>query len=218
MNSDATSVSHIRAAIRDSILRGTYAPQQRLVEADICAELGASRFTVRTALQDLANEGLVEVQRNKGARVRAISINEAIEITEVRASLEGLTASLAAKRVTPTEASELEEVGLLMHRAVGVGELLRYSDLNVRLHALIREIARHSTAARILEQLRGQMVRHQFVLSLQPGRSALSLPQHERIITAIVRREPEVAEAAMRAHISSVVEALRALPPAPGTT
>jgi DNA-binding GntR family transcriptional regulator len=203
----------VARSLREAILRGDYGPHQRLIEGDICAELSASRFTVRAALQELANEGLVVVQRNKGARVRAISIEEAVEITEVRMAVEGLTASLAAKNVTAYQASELEEIGLLMRRAVEVGELMRYSELNVRLHALVREIARHATATRILEQLRGQMTRHQFVLSLQPGRSSVSLPQHARIISAIVRRDPVEAEQAMRDHIGSVIAALRVLPP-----
>ena len=59
--------------------------------------------------------------------------------------------------------------------------------------------------------MRGQLVRHQFTLSLLPGRPAASLPQHERIIEAIRARDPKAAEAAMRDHIASVIEALRSL-------
>jgi len=56
------------------------------------------------------------------------------------------------------------------------------------------------------------MVRHQFQLSLRPGRSSVSLGQHERIIAAVVARDPDEAELAMRAHITSVIEALRNSP------
>ena len=170
--------------------------------------LEASRFNVRAALQDLAAEGLVEVRRNKGAHVRQISLGEAVEITEVRMVLEGLVAARAAEQVTDEQASELDEIGLLMRRAVTQQEFRRYSDLNQRLHALIREIANHHTADGIIETLRGQLVRHQFMLSLLPGRPLVSLPQHEAIIAAIRRRDPAAAEAAMRAHIRSVIEAL----------
>jgi DNA-binding GntR family transcriptional regulator len=196
--------------IREAMLRGDYAPNQRLVEADLCEQHGVSRGTVRIALQELAADGLVEILRNKGARVRAISLAEAIEITEVRMVLEGLAAGRAAERVTAEEIQELEAIGQSMREAFARSELLRYSDLNARLHRRIREISGHRTTATIIERLGAQVIRHQFRLALQPGRPAVSLPQHERIIEAVVARNPEAAEAAMRAHLASVVQALRA--------
>ena len=200
-----------RDVLRAAILDGEYLPGERLVEASLCVRLGVGRFAVRAALQDLVAEGLVEVRRNKGAHVRKISLAEAVEITEVRMVVEGLVAARAATRVTDDQASELDEIGLLMQRAVTAGEFRRYSDLNHRLHALIRDIAGHRTADTIIGTLRGQLVRRQFALSLLPGRPAQSLPQHQRIIDAIRARDPQRAEAAMREHIASVIEALRSL-------
>jgi DNA-binding GntR family transcriptional regulator len=205
----AEAPDRARDLLRTAILRGEYLPGERLVEAQLCERLGASRFTVRAALQELAADGLVRVERNKGAHVRKVPLDEAVEITEVRMVLEGLVAARAASRVTDDQASELDEIGLLMRRAVTAGEFRRYSDLNERLHSLIRDIAGHRTADGIIEMLRGQLVRHQFMLSLYPGRPAVSLPQHERIIAAIRERDPAGAEAAMRDHIASVIGALR---------
>jgi DNA-binding GntR family transcriptional regulator len=195
--------------LRSAILKGEYLPGERLVEAQLCERLGTSRFNVRAALQDLAADGLVKVERNKGAHVRKVPLDEAIEITEVRMVLEGLVAARAAARVTDEQASELDEIGLLMRRAVSAGEFRRYSDLNARLHGLIRSIAGHRTAEGIIETLRGQLVRHQFMVSLHPGRPVVSLPQHERIIAAIQAHDPQAAEAAMRDHIASVIAVLR---------
>lgn len=207
----SASDGRVREALRKAILDGEYLPGERLVESALCERFGASRFTIRTALQDLVADGLVEVQRNRGAAVRKISFEEAVEITEVRMVLEGLVAARAAERVTDEQCSELDEVGLLMRRAVAAGELRRYSELNARLHALIQAAARHRTADSLIETMRGRLVRHQYALSLLPGRPAVSLPQHERIIEAIRSRSPKAAEEAMRAHIASVIEALRSL-------
>jgi len=206
-----TTAAQTRDALREAILRGAYLPGERLVEAQLSERFGASRFNVRAAIQDLAGEGLVDVQRNRGAQVRKVSLDEAVEITEVRMVLEGLVAARAAVRVTDAQADELAEIGALMREAVGAGEFRRYSDLNQRLHALIRAVAGHRTADGIIETLRGQLVRHQFMLSLLPGRPHVSLPQHERIITAIRDRDPKAAETAMREHIASVIEALRSM-------
>jgi DNA-binding GntR family transcriptional regulator len=207
-----TTESEVVTALRTAILAGDYAPHQRLIEADLCEQFDATRFIIRAALKELAGAGLVEVQRNRGARVRLVTIDEAIEITEVRRELEGLGAARAAERRTAADAAELDGIIEAMRMAVKAGEPLAYSDLNARLHAEVRRIAAHDTSARIIEALRGQMVRHQFTLALVPGRPSVSLVQHEAIVDAITAGDPGRARDAMRAHIDSVVEALRALP------
>jgi DNA-binding GntR family transcriptional regulator len=208
-----TSEPDVAEALREAILRGDYVAGQRLVETDLCERFGATRFTIRTALQTLAAQGLVEVLRNRGARVRTVTIEEAIEITEVRRALEGLCAARAASRASRADKTRLARIVTDMKAAWKGGELLRYSELNGELHGAIRSIANHQTAARIIEQLRGQIVRHQFRLALLPGRPAVSLPQHEAIVTAIAAGDPQAAERAMHEHIDSVIEALRGLGP-----
>jgi DNA-binding GntR family transcriptional regulator len=201
----------VTQALRAAILAGEYAPKQRLVEIDLCERFGTSRFVLRAALQELAAQGLVEFQRNRGARVRDVSLAEAIEITEVRILLEGLLAARAAERVTKSDIAMLRRLVKDMRAAVHQSELLTYSDLNAQLHGAIRDIAAHETASRLLRQLRDQTVRHQFSLSLVPGRPAVSLPQHEAIVAAISVRDPGQAEQAMQSHLQSVIEAFRAL-------
>lgn len=201
----------VTEALRAAILAGEYAPKQRLVEVDLCDRFGTSRFILRAAMQELAAQGLVEFQRNRGARVRDVSLAEAVEITEVRILLEGLLAGRAAERVTKAESATLRQMIKQMRLAVARSELLAYSDLNAQLHAAIRDIAAHETASRLLRQLRDQTVRHQFSLSLVPGRPAVSLPQHEAIVAAISARNPHEAEQAMHTHLQSVIDAFRAL-------
>jgi DNA-binding GntR family transcriptional regulator len=204
---DPASVA-VREQVREAILHGDYAPGQRLIEADLCEHFGASRFLVRTALQDLAAQGLIEFQRNKGARVRAVSLDEAVQITEVRMLLEGFVAARAAERVTAERAAALRQIARDMRTAVESGELTHYSELNVILHATLREMAAHRVGAELLEQLRAQTIRHQFTLSLVPGRSAVSLPQHEAIVAAVAAGDADAAREAMGAHLQSVIDAL----------
>jgi DNA-binding GntR family transcriptional regulator len=198
-------------AVRTAIVQGEFSPKQRLVEADLCERFGTSRFIARSALLELSAQGLVEFQRNRGARVREISISEAIEITEVRKLLEGLGAARAAERITRAEITALRALVKDMRTAVDKSELLVYRDLNASLHASIRDIAAHETSARLLQQLRDQTVRHQFSLALVPGRPSVSLPQHEAIVAAVTARDPAAAERAMQDHLQSVIEAFQAL-------
>jgi DNA-binding GntR family transcriptional regulator len=197
--------------VRAAILQGEFAPNQRLIETDLCERFSTSRFIARAALQQLSAQGLVEFQRNRGARVRDISLDEAIEITQVRKLLEGLQAARAAERITRAEAASLRAIVKDMRAAVGSAEPLRYSDLNAKLHAAVRDIAAHQTSARLLRQLRDQTVRHSFSLSLVPGRALVSLPQHEAIVIAVTARDPNAAEQAMHEHLQSVINAFEAL-------
>ncbi|WP_236790190.1 GntR family transcriptional regulator [Amycolatopsis sp. GM8] len=196
-------------AIREAIVRGEFVPNQRLVEADLSAQFSASRANVRAALIELANEGLVERVQNRGARVRAVSVEEAVEISEVRMMLEALCAAKAAERITDEEIAELAKLGEDMRAAVAAGDVVGYSGLNQRLHLRVREISAQHTASQVLERLRGQSVRHQFRLAMRPGRPSVSLPEHLEIIESICAHDSERAQRAARAHLESVIKALR---------
>lgn len=206
-----SAAGRLAETLRRAIVAGELVPGQRLVEADLTAQYDASRGNVRIALTELANEGLVERVPNRGARVRAVSVREAIEITEVRAAVESLCAAKAARNITDEQIRDLRELGAEMQRAVEGGALDRYSAGNVQLHARIIEISDQATAAETIRRLRAQAVRFQFRLASQPGRAETSLPQHLAIIDAVCRRDPEAARAAMHAHLASVAEALAAV-------
>jgi DNA-binding GntR family transcriptional regulator len=203
------SAIELTAAIRRAIIDGDYAPNQRLIEADLSASYGVSRAAIRTALFELASEGLVDRLPNRGSRVRAITVAEAIEILEVRIGVEGLCAAKAAERVTDAEIDELLALRGEIQASVASGGLLEYSRLHQLLDQRIRELSGHATAVALLERLRAQSLRHQFRLSFQPGRAAVSAPEHVAIIDAIVARDPAAAAEATRLHLTSVIAALR---------
>ena len=194
--------------LRHAILAGEMSHGQRLIEAELAELIGVTRASLRAALFDLTAEGLVERIPNRGARVRTVTLDEAVAITECRMVLEGLCAAKAAERVTRSQASRLDQLREQMQRTVADGEPLKYSALNHELHRLVREISGQSAAARLIERLNGQLVRHQFQLSLRPGRPQASLGEHTAIITAITGRQPGEAEQAMRRHLRSVMGAL----------
>ncbi|MFI0235995.1 GntR family transcriptional regulator [Streptomyces sp. NPDC016845] len=196
--------------LRQAILRGEMSPAQRLVENELAEQYDVTRASIRAALLDLAAEGLVERIRNRGSRVRVVTVEEAVEITECRMVLEGLCAAKAAKDATDAQLDELTALGEAMSKAVADGDPLSYSDLNHDLHARIRDISGQHTAVGLLERLNAQLVRHRFQLALRPGRPQQSLSEHLAVIEAIRARDPEAAERAVRAHLGSVIDALRA--------
>jgi 4-hydroxy-4-methyl-2-oxoglutarate aldolase len=194
--------------LREAIVSGRMQPNERLVEAELSRELGVGRAVVRAALARLEQEGLVERERNRGARVRMISEREAVEILEARTVLEGLTARYAAMRADAAAVRELRAILTEMRDRLESGDLLGASDQNARLHERLREAADHPTSARLISGLRSQLVRFQYRTILVPGRRERSYSEHEAIVEAIARNDPDAAEAAMRAHLSHVAEAL----------
>jgi DNA-binding GntR family transcriptional regulator len=206
---DAETEERVTDVIRGAIVRGEYAPNQRLIEADLSDTFGASRATVRIALLELANEGLVERLPNKGSRVRAISVDEAIEILEVRIGVEGLCAAKTAAQVSDDEVQEFLGLRQNMIDAVADGDLVEYARLHQQLDQRVRVLSRHATASAVLGRLHAQSVRHQFKLSSRPQRAKVSVLEHAAIIDAIVARDPDAAQQAVREHLQSVIGALR---------
>ncbi|MEA3529594.1 GntR family transcriptional regulator [Nocardia sp. CDC186] len=200
----AIAMDQLRRAIR----QGEVAPGQRLVEAELVEQFGVTRGSVRAAIDELVAEGLVERIHNRGARVRKVSRGAAIEILECRKVLEGLIAAKAAQHATAADRDRLREYGEQLTAAVRDGEPMKYSSLNHELHAALRDIAGQATAADLIDRLNAQIVRHQFQLSLRPGRPQVSLREHLAVVEAVVRGDSAGAEQAMRNHLDSVIAAL----------
>src|SRR5712664_1608477 len=118
--------------LREGIIAGRFQPNERLVEANLSKSLGAGRTAVRAALVRLDQEGLVTREHNRGARVRLVSDQEALQIEEVRAALERLLARQAALQPRAADLRELKQVLLEMRRRFAAGDSVGYSELNPR--------------------------------------------------------------------------------------
>lgn len=197
--------------LRLAIYRGEFAPGQRLVESELAARYDTSRGAVREALALLQNEGLITRQRNRSAWVRPVTIEEAIEILEVRAVVEGMCAAKAAAQASKQDHKELRKMADEMTVAVKNGDVLADSRVSDLAHAKIRDIAGQRTAVTIIDRLRYQGVRYQFHVSLLPGRLAQGLSEHLAIIDAVIAGEATEAEQLTRDHFGCVIEALRQL-------
>ncbi len=193
--------------------RGTEADEgyERLIELDLAQLYNVGRAAIRTTLARLEQDGLVEREPNRGARVRAISEEEAVETLEARAVLEGLAARYAARNVTDADIADLRAIVGEMEARLAEGDLLGISEGNTRLHSRLLQIANNKTVARLIERLHAQHIRSQFRLILVPGRPPRSVAEHRAIVEAVASRDPAAAEAAMRSHLANTVETLRTL-------
>jgi DNA-binding GntR family transcriptional regulator len=198
--------------LRDAIVSGELQPNERLVELDLSERLGIGRTAIRTALVRLASEGLVERERHRGAKVRLVNEDEAAEILQARAVLEGLAARHAALRATKAQVRHLRAILAGLRTLLDAGDLLGASDEQAVLHRTILEISAHATAQRLILGLNSQIVRFQYRTILVPGRPERSFAEHTAIVEAIADRDPQAAEAAMRDHLANVAGTLPARP------
>lgn len=129
--------------LREMILKGELAPEQRLREAELALRLGTSRMPIRQALPVLAQEGLLVRSGQRGYAVRAFTPDESLDALRLRATLEGVAARTLAERGASAEVLErlrscLEEGDALFSgREITVDEELRYGEMNARFHALV---------------------------------------------------------------------------------
>jgi DNA-binding GntR family transcriptional regulator len=195
-------------ALRRDVLAAVFAPGERLVEAQLADRYECGRGAVRAALVELSGEGLVERSANRGATVRRITVDEAIQITEARAALESIAAAHAAHRASAADRRELRGVLAEMRRAVRAGDQRSYSRGNAQLHAAVLRLSGHEVAAELVQRLRNRAAPHQFAMAAVPDRPAVSLAQHAAIVDAIVRGDADAAAEAMRTHLSSVITIL----------
>ena len=147
----------LRIAVRDEIRRwiidGRLAQGERIMEEELAHDLGVSRNPVREALQTLAHEGFVELEPRRGARVMMLSDDRAADVFEVREALEGLVAKLAARRRTPEQLAELDQVIEQGRQVLATDDLSSLPELNSRFHRLLTECAASPTLDELLDGL-----------------------------------------------------------------
>ena len=127
-----TGVAYAR--LRDEILSMRLTPRQPLVEVELSAMLQMSKTPVREALLMLRHEGLVEMNEFKGARVRDLTLADAIEIYELRSELEPLALRLSHPHSTPEDYQALREVLRDAAAYLDAGEPARLAELNRQFH------------------------------------------------------------------------------------
>jgi DNA-binding GntR family transcriptional regulator len=132
--------------MRDAIIEGYFRPGDRLVERDLCAQLGVSRTVVREVLRHLESERLVANLANKGPMVATLDLAEAKQIYEIRGALEGMVARLCAERRDPAIADALDAALDKIRRCYAqkdmTGVLAHTSDFYRTLFSMVdRQIA-----------------------------------------------------------------------------
>jgi len=222
--SDGSQSRSVRAllTIRELILDGILQPGRRISEVAVAERTGISRTPIRAALQKLTEEGLVEAIPSGGVVVKSFSQQDVFDAIEIRGTLEGLAARLAAERGSTHRMSQLHaclrELDIIVETALATEEgFSAYVAENARLHTLILSMAESPTLERQIERASALpfaspsgFVMAQAVMSESHRNLIVAQDQHRCIVEAIGDRQGARAEALMQEHARLAARNLRA--------
>jgi DNA-binding GntR family transcriptional regulator len=192
--------------IRTAIVEGRYEPGVRLVEQRIAAEFDLSRTPVREALRTLEAEGLVRIERNRGATVRGLTIEEVVDLYDLRSRLEGYAAELAALRHDDADLAVIDAGIAAFGTAVAstgadVERARALNEANAAIHLGIVAAARHDQLEQLLLRTVDASLVFRAFRTFRPAQTRQSHEFHQLIRHAIAAREPARAGALMMEHI-----------------
>jgi DNA-binding GntR family transcriptional regulator len=198
-----TLTSAVARSIGEAIVHGTFAPGQALPEVPLAARLGTSRGTVREALRLLADQGLVEIVRHRGAFVVEMTPRKAQEIFTLRAELEAFAVRLVYQRGGYPEATlrELERALGELAAAADRWDVFRVAGLDMQFHDLLCRDCGHQTLLDLLAGLRLQVRRFIVLTKLVNSDVEPEGVTHRRLLDAVRAGEPARAATAVRTHI-----------------
>ncbi len=186
-------------AMRKAILSGSYKPRERLVEDRLARDLGVSRAPIREALRVLAAEGIIEMAPRRGATVAALSRDAARDMIEVRATLEGLNARLAARRQSRAMIDALEAVLESGNRAAAKGDASTLYELNSRFHDLLANAGGNAVLGEIMRTLRTRTT--SFFATTSRRRAKETWEEHAAIVRAVIGGDEALSELLAARHV-----------------
>jgi phosphonate utilization transcriptional regulator len=194
--------SLVQQELERQIVDGRLAAGTKLNEADIAAELRVSRGPVREAFRALDQSGLVRTEKNRGVFVRQVSLEEAHEIYEVRAALDGLIGRLAARRIRPGQLARLREIVKKMHAAARALDSASYYPLNIEFHEVLAEASGNRALIenyrRIVNEL--NLYRRE-VFARDSNSIPISAKDHEEIVKAVAKGDADLAGRLLFDHV-----------------
>jgi DNA-binding GntR family transcriptional regulator len=190
----ATRLDEIQDAVRLMIAEGKLQPGERVNEQALAAQLGVGRNSAREALRSLERSGLVRIVPNRGAEIRTVSLEAALDLYDVRAGIARTAGRLAATRLETTEEMQLVQMMSQMEAALNARDGSSYHKLNNSFHDCLMAITKNPRLIDI-----NSMIEAELSLYIRKGvytmaQMQLSHAEHSRLVKAV--RSGKVVEAA----------------------
>lgn len=187
--------------LQDAILSESIKKGEALTEISLSEKLGVSRTPVRSALQRLAEDGLIKIVPNRGAVVLGVTKEDILDIYRIRMRLEGLASAMAAEKMTEDMKKKLAETVELSEFYLQKNNTENLKELDTSFHRIIYEASGSRTLARILSDLHLHTKGYRRISLAIPGRLERTTMEHREILNAILAGDAEKADKLTSEHI-----------------
>lgn len=189
------------AEIKRRIITCEFRPGEPLIEANVAALLDIGRTPVHQALHRLEVEGLVQILPRKGILVTPLSLNEVLDMIEVRATNEVLCATLACERGHESDFRAMREIVEQSPPLIARRDIPALASLDLKFHTAISAASRNRVLADLLRSLHEKQARFWFLSLSDPQHLENVYQEHMRIVEALERRDVAAVREAIREHI-----------------
>lgn len=190
----ANRLDDIQEQVRSMIHSGALRPGERVNENALAAQLGVGRNSAREALRALEQVGLVRIVPNRGAEVRKVSLEEALDLYDVRAGIAHTAGRLAAMRLESAEEAGIRQLLDGMEAALTARDGATYGTLNQAFHAALMAATRNPRLVALDKAVAGELSLHIRKGVYTMAQMQLSHAEHRGIVEAL--RDGRVAETA----------------------
>lgn len=208
--SDSVVDSAVRAVL-DGVRDGYYVPGQRLIEAALIKRLNISRTALREAFLKLQADGVVQIERHRGATIRQLSRDEVCWTFAVRRELEGLAAALAAP-VSAASPAELHRTYASVTNAARQNDMQDFMATNDVFHKYILNASGNPVLVQAAQRLGNTFMLVQLPKAVAQGMMQASLAEHDAIMQALLAGDARAARQATEAHSDASLQRFLALP------
>jgi DNA-binding GntR family transcriptional regulator len=201
----------IAEQLKQAIYAGEFKAGDRLNEAALALRMGTSRGPIREAIRILTGTGLVTPVVNRGVFVRKVSIQEMLEIYDLRALVFGFAAERACEHVTDEHRQQFEELLDGMDRAAQAGDSGLYYELNVQFHGMVLALSNSARAHQLYDSYVKELHLYRRQNFNAPGNMRRSNVEHRKIFEAISKGTAAKAKQCAEEHIQAGRQRLLAL-------
>ncbi len=199
--------------LRQAIIDNRLPPGTHLKEREMCELLGVSRTSVREALRHLESEQLIVTVPHRGPVVATLTAEDARELYEVRAALEGLVGELFATHASNAQIARLEAVARKMAKTAPNGNAADTLDTVAEFYRVLFEGAGNRVCVQFIQSLNARVSMFRRVSLASMGRVETMLKEVDDIVAAATARNPQKMRRACIAHVEGACAAvMRQLP------
>ena len=191
--------------LENDIIHGVYLRGEILTELKLVEQLGVSRTPIREALRRLEHERLIK-DSGKGSIVLGITLEDLIDIMNIRQQIEGLAAYYTVLNITPDELAELQRISELQDFYYAKQDMERLRQMDDRFHDAIYRFSDRNVICDTLRPLHRKTQRYRKLSLDNPTRLSESIDEHKRILAAIMDKNAELAAELTTKHIANAKE------------